>query len=693
MICHGTVTVDLNSLTVKDTAINLSLLDLSPLDAAAFTTCFDTFYITITTATNEQLAIAPDSVLLTCRDFAEAHIFEISNLKEPDENYCWGYLSITNHESVTCSERFQDSVALTNFYRLTNGPYWTNSWDLSLPIDNWYGLKLHDDGSVECLDLDGRVSCFADVTGNGNQLKGFLPNINLPHLRLLSLANNDLSGPIPNFSRMPELEQLNLSRNQIEGQIPDFAFFPILTHLYLGQNQLTGPIPNFSALPMLNRFFAYINMLDSNIPDFTNLPNLTDLALGVNNLTGPIPDFSNCPNLRFLALHDNQLIGGIPDFSNIPALNTLDLNRNPLGGYIPDFSHLPNLVTLYLEDVGLTGAIPNFSNTPEMGFLYLRGNELSELVPDFSNLPTLSFIDVRYNQFTFEDLLPNYFELETLISGNNGNYWLYKQDTIPAVSPVYGNMDDALTIDLIIDDTVSSNLYRWYKDGVFLQEIQGDNALTLSNLQLSDAGIYTCKITNSNIPELNLTTPEILVIVEDPVPAECDAPDLQIGQNDIPSGTYRAANTLESTGSILNGSEVVFTAGQSVHLLPGFHAQVGAQLSVNIEDCVLSNQALTLPAASVFRQMGYSEPTMSLFPNPASWFTNVVYELPGSTSPFRLFITDLNGSVLRVITEEMAIGEGSQQLNINLSTIPTGYYMIHLVTQAQKIQAPIAIIR
>ena len=71
-----------------------------------------------------------------------------------------------------------DSLELVDFYNATNGNSWTNSWDLSQPINTWQGVYLNASGCVDSLIL------------SNNNLSGSLPNLDLGSIELLSLENN-----------------------------------------------------------------------------------------------------------------------------------------------------------------------------------------------------------------------------------------------------------------------------------------------------------------------------------------------------------------------------------------------------------------------------------------------------------------------------------------------------------------------
>ncbi len=239
---------------------------------------------------------------------------------------------------VSNSCRTQDSLQLVSLYNATNGAHWTfNTWNLSTPINTWYGITLNADG------------CVIGISLSGHNLTGTIPNLNMPALQFLYLDHNNLSGSIPNFrdafnaSLLPKLGSLVLGNNQLSSSIPNFNL-PLLYYLGLNDNNLSGSIPNFrdafnaSLLPILGTLVLSNNQLSGSIPNF-NFPILENLYLDHNNLSGSIPVF-NFPIILGFFLENNQLSGCIP-----VALKAFCNHSTKTSQFHGDISNNPNLAT------------------------------------------------------------------------------------------------------------------------------------------------------------------------------------------------------------------------------------------------------------------------------------------------------------------------------------------------------------
>lgn len=349
-------------------------------------------------------------------------------------------LLLQQHYLLAQQNRQTDSLALVALYNATNGANWSNPWVLTQPIDNWLGVRLNTAGRVDEVNLRQR------------NLSGTIPDLNLSEIKHLYLKGNNLTG-----------------------SIPDFSYMHNLTYLELERNQLSGTIPNFTKLYNIENIMLSVNQLIGNIPDFNNIPQLHQLDFSYNQLTGNIPNFSNLPKLKICDLAFNQLRGSLSSFSNTTWLLSLDLRANRLTGSLSIPASLTSLRTLDVSNNKLDGTIDGFLQNVELRYLL-----------------------ISYNQYTFEDLLPI---IDTMITRSPFvkffDHIYLVQDTIGVEQYQTVSMGNTYTINLNIDDTVSTNVYYWYKDNVLVDSTFGVNEYVIQNFSAADVGSYTVRIRNT----------------------------------------------------------------------------------------------------------------------------------------------------------------------------------------------------
>ena len=273
-----------------------------------------------------------------------------------------------------------DSLALVEFYNLTDGPYWNNNenW-LSGPIMSWYGITLGDIGYGQ------RVT---EINLIENSLSGQIPeSINdLKYLELLDLHNNNLIGDIPStVGQLNNLHTLDFSYNNLSDSIPiELGQLKNLVSLELHANHISGTIPS----------------------ELFHMVNLEHLDLGANNLIGPIPtNIDNCIKLKSIDLGGgNNLTGVIPDeLCHLSNLETLRLRGNTHTGNIP--ANIWQMSSLKSLDLGYNSLIdslpPEIGSLKQIADMYLMGNQLSGKIPEeLYSLETLVNLNLSENQFS-----------------------------------------------------------------------------------------------------------------------------------------------------------------------------------------------------------------------------------------------------------------------------------------------------
>ena len=426
-----------------------------------------------------------------------------------------------------------DSLALVALYNSTNGPGWTNktNW-LTGPVSTWFGVTVGN----------GRVN---NISLQNNNLNGILPSAlgSLSALHDLQLSQNQLSGSIPvEIGNLTKLVQLFLFSNHLSGQIPaEIGNLSALQTLFLYENQLSGKIP----------------------PEIGNLTKLTQLILGSNQLSGSIPsEIGNLTALQILWLYYNQLSGTIPQ----------------------EIGNLTQLIQLYLNNNQLSGSIPTgISNLTTLQYFRLDNNQFTNL----SLLPAsmINGATLGGNYFTFDDIVPNLSHISTYspqaIVGDT------KTSTV--------TIGSSYSINLGIDASLTTNVYKWYKDGV-LYSTTSVNHLDFSSIKLSDAGVYTCTITNPGAPLLTLTSNPVTISVTG---LQITTQPLSVSQCSGASATFSVAatGTTALTYSWRKNGTAIANTNKASYTIDNISATDAGSYDVVITDT--NNASITSGAATL----------------------------------------------------------------------------------------------
>jgi Leucine-rich repeat (LRR) protein len=394
----------------------------------------------------------------------------------------------------------------------------------------------------------GNLSKLETFNAENNNLSGQIPASigNLENLVFLNLSNNQLSGNLPvEFWNLTNLKDCILCVNNLTGTLPEqIGNLDSLGYLDLGDNSFSGAMPAaFSTLSKLRIVWIGNNDLSGSLPaDIGNLTALEELSLYRNALSGSIPtSIGNCLNLRYLNLSVNQLDGSIPtevgallnvedlflgenmlsgkipsSLGNCTKLKNLDLWTNQLTGSIPsEIGSLNQLVHISFAINQLSGDIPaSFSTFTQLNDLHISGNDFSGL-PDLSSLPLNDF-QAQNNRFTFEDIEAN-------IGISGFIYW--PQDSVGETKSHVLNAGDNQILDVTVDG--NNNHYQWFNGNQAVANAT-ENAYTIVNADANDAGVYTCRITNTVADQLTLWRRYITVSVSGTIPA---IPELTLPAN------------------------------------------------------------------------------------------------------------------------------------------------------------------
>ncbi|KAG8390701.1 hypothetical protein BUALT_Bualt01G0110900 [Buddleja alternifolia] len=309
-------------------------------------------------------------------------------------------------------------------------------------------------------DTLGLVQTLEVLRLNHNALSGSVPrNLrNLTNLAELNLAQNLLSGALPDLNGLNSLNYVDLSYNSFDqSEAPSwFSSLQSLTTLVMESGSLEGSLPpEIFSLPQIQQVIlrnnGFNNTLDigDTVSQFLQLVDLEnnnisalELASSYNNTlmwihviyaqtnpqdaavlrslkdqwgnTPPSWDKSDdpcawegvaCNNSRVTSLGLSTMgltgkMGG--DIGGLSELISLDLSFNPglTGPLSPRLADLQKLTILILAGCSFTNNIPSeLGNLEELTFLALNSNNLTgDIPPSLGKLSKLYWLDLAENQ-------------------------------------------------------------------------------------------------------------------------------------------------------------------------------------------------------------------------------------------------------------------------------------------------------
>lgn len=189
---------------------------------------------------------------------------------------------------------------------------------------------------------------------------------------------------------------------------------------------------------------------------------------------------------------------------------------------------------------------------------------------------------------------------------------------------------------------------------------------------------------------------------DDPVSTDCNTEELELINSAIPSGNYDNVGMIIAGERLVDGAEVVFTASESIVLLPGFKVEEGTSFQAGIAPCQNSAAPEEEPAAlSELLQEQQDRPWepsgilgLEVAPNPMSDQAKIKYLVPAEAGRAHLVLTDLYGRKIKNF--QLAEGEGqwqSVELNRNALQLPSGIYLLSLEMEGRVVIKKIVVSR
>lgn len=364
-----------------------------------------------------------------------------------------------------------DSLNLVQMYQNLQGGTWTTNWDLHQPVSSWHGIQLDANGQVTHINL------------SNNNISGHINQINFPQLEELNMSANQLSGIIPDLSHCPVIKHLDLSDNLLFSELSGFLSATLIEYVDVSNNEIAGTMPAIDHLTQLKHFNVSNNLMQGSISSINTLSQLESFNISNNYFHGDAPQPQ--ANIKEYFIANNNFNGDVLFLSNLTSSEKIDISQNQFNGYVPPLMGLTNLKELNLSNNDFDIIASGFS---------------------FQNLTTY---DISQNALTFEDILP--------IQSNNpsiSQFSYHSQHSFGQPAIIQKNTGESIILDLQIDNNTLSNTYTWYKDGAYYTTINGTNMLAIPLASMADNGVYTCVVTNSFVPNLQLHSSTFTVNVQ-----------------------------------------------------------------------------------------------------------------------------------------------------------------------------------
>ncbi|CAL8997619.1 unnamed protein product [Prunus brigantina] len=320
----------------------------------------------------------------------------------------------------------------------------------------------------------------------------------LPNLKVLSLSNCNISGPIhQSFAKLQSLSVLGLDRNDISAPVPGFfANFSSLISISLSGCNLYGTFPEeiFHMTTLQKVDLSWNPRLQGSLPEFLNNGSLQSLDLSGSKFSGFLPkSIGNLKMLSRLDLSGCSFTGSIPNsVANLTQLNFLELSSNSFNSPIDSihWENLVNLESLALDSNLLHGSIPlSPFSLPVLRTLVLSQNQFHGQLPEFANISSNSLETLDLSGNHLEGPIPtsifNLRELDELdLSSNHFSGFPFNGPQQPKNLSFLDLSNDSLLIDYNGSSTTSSSFLSSNKLRAFPDFLR--NQSRLEYLDLSD---------------------------------------------------------------------------------------------------------------------------------------------------------------------------------------------------------------
>ena len=417
------------------------------------------------------------------------------------------------------------------------------NWDIATPVWGWSGVywedsfnprrvrslsfNLYPDGilsdtlDVRALNLISTISC-------GNNLVEKLLVDNLNQLNTIDCSKNKISSL--NVSTLNQLNKLTCYENEMTNLKVDSL--ANLSHLDCFRNKLQSlnlsgdsslvsldcsyneikdiDLSNNSKLRLLNcsrNKLDTLNLVDLDSLNNLNISNNNFISLDVESLAKL--KILNCERNKLKTLKAKNLLNLEVLICSNNELRSLDLSGNQnLVGLNCSYNQLDSLNLVALKPLKAINCQNNnlsslvIQNLDSLNDLNCRFNNLKTL--NIQGLANLDTLDCSSNNFTFSTL-DDIFSIKSLANWGHIVYAPQKKlfkDLVLVVG-------DSVDYNQESDVNGAATVFKWFKNGSEAkpEDVSQSNGI----FSFNNYGTYYCRLTNSEMPDLTLTTKSITV--------------------------------------------------------------------------------------------------------------------------------------------------------------------------------------
>ncbi|RYH20050.1 hypothetical protein EON65_24775 [archaeon] len=330
----------------------------------------------------------------------------------------------------------------------------------------------------------------------------------LPHLSLLSLRQNNLTGSLPpEIALLANLTELDLSQNQLTGTIPpELGSLSRLSSLRLTKNDLRGTFPvELCKLANLTQLYLSANNFHGGIPNcIGNFTVIEELYLGENYFTGHLPpSLGTLVHILALDVSDNWFSGSLLDsIGNFKELAMFYVYSNMFTGTLPaSFSRLSNVRIFDMYRNCLHGSIDTqLNNMTQITYIDVHENMLSRALPSYP-WPTIFFVSITTNFFT--GILPDGYGDSRSI-----NYIEFGNNLLSGTIPSSYGAARSLSYLAINDNRIPGSI-PYMGGNVLLAQVFLDNNLLTGNLPASLGNLSILAEIDASYNKLTGTIPAL----------------------------------------------------------------------------------------------------------------------------------------------------------------------------------------